>query len=132
MRLMENRAMGYTKEQRLEAAKRKQEQQISLEIIKELRELTGEPFNKLEIYLKEEIPADTFKVESKTVLYRKVSSVDNELKSERIHLLKGYEGELRIRIIDTIIKNDDKQEKMLRLLCSYEVRTHIERVCFKI
>jgi hypothetical protein len=123
MRLMENRAMGYTKEQSLEAANRKREQQLSLEIIKELRELTGEPFDKLETYLKEEIPADTFKVESKSVLYRKVSSVDNELKSERTNLLKEHEGELRIRIIDTIIKNDDKQEKMLRLLCSYEVRT---------
>ncbi len=123
VRLMENRAMGYTKEQRLEAANRKREQQLSLEIIKELRELTGEPFDKLETYLKEEIPADIFKVESKSVLYRKVGSVDNELKSERIDLLKEHEGELRIRIIDTVIKNDDKQEKMLRLLCSYEVRT---------
>lgn len=115
--------MGYTKEQRLEAESRKRKQQISLEIIKELRELTGEPFDKLEIYLKEEIPTDIFKVESKSVLYRKVGSVNNELKSERTDLLKDDEGELRIRLIDTVIKNNDKQEKMLRLLCSYEVRT---------
>lgn len=120
---MERIGMGYTKAQRLEAANKKREQQISLEIMRELRELTGEPFDKLETYLKEEIPTDIFKVESKSVLYRKVGSVDNPLKSERIDLLKNHEGELRIRLIDTIIKNNDNQNKVLRLLCSYEVRT---------
>lgn len=123
VRFMEKRGMGYTKEQRLEAANKKREQQISLEIMRELRELTGEPFDKLETYLKEEIPANIFKVESKSVLYRKVGSVDNELKSERTNLLKEHEGELRIRLIDTVIKNNDNQDKMLRLLCSYEIRT---------
>jgi hypothetical protein len=115
--------MGYTKEQRLEAAKRKQEQLISISIMKELRELTGEPFDKLETYLKEEIPAETFKVESKSVLYRKIDTADNELNSKRVSLLRNYEGELRIRLIDVVVKNNNKRNKKLRLLCFYEVRT---------
>jgi hypothetical protein len=115
--------MGHTKEQQIQAADNKRKKQISLEIMRELRELTGEPFDKLEMYLKEEIPAGTFKVESKSVLYRKVGDVNNELKTERAFLLKEEEGELRIRLIDTAIKNDDNQDKVLRLLCFYEVKT---------
>jgi hypothetical protein len=115
--------MGHTKEQQIQAADNKRKKQISVEIMRELRELTGEPFDKLEVYLKEEIPAGTFKVESKSVLYRKVGDVNNELKTERAFLLKEEEGELRIRLIDIAIKNDDNQDKVLRLLCFYEVKT---------
>jgi|GEM_PF-2195229 len=115
--------MGYTKDEQMAASENKRKKKISLDITSELRELTGESFDTLEDCLKEELLKDVqdeqFKIQSKTVLYRELrADANNPLKKDRLKLL----GELRIRLIETPIKYD-REDKCLRLLCSYEVRT---------
>ena len=65
--------MGYNKEQQLKAQNNKFRKEISLKIIGELRELTGEAFDDLEQLLKREIPEEIqnnqFEIHSKTTLY---------------------------------------------------------------
>ena len=125
--------MGYNKEQQLKAQNNKFRKEISLKIIGELRELTGEAFDDLEQLLKREIPEEIqnnqFEIHSKTTLYRSLgANADNELNTNRLKRLADLEGELRVRLIEIPIEYE-KENKSLRILCFYETRN--KYFCYK-